>query len=69
MKVFTCNSFRGHYPVGTAAVVVADDKHSAAKLLEDSLMASGLAQKITSAMVEEVDADLRQVIILSNGDY
>jgi len=37
MKVWTCNNFKGFYPVGSAAVVVAGTKKSARKLLKEAL--------------------------------
>jgi len=46
MNVYTCTSFKGHYPVGTAAVVVATDQEHAASLLEQLLAENRLSQKI-----------------------
>lgn len=37
MKIFTCKTFTGHYPVGVAAVVAANDAETAAAVLNDHL--------------------------------
>ena len=42
MKVFTCRDFTGFYPVGTAAVVVAEDIGAATVALRNALIDNGL---------------------------
>lgn len=66
MKVFTNKSFKGHWPVPTAAVVIADSRGEAAILLEDMLRSVGLEQRVEP---QEMDEMTSGVAILSNGDY
>jgi len=48
MKLFYCNSFEGHNPVGTSAVVVARNKSEARDMLMISLAEEeGLEQVIS----------------------
>ena len=67
MKVWTCNDFKGHWPVGAAAVVVAPSREEAKRLLLAELDANGLHQK--------ADIDLQAVPlvplvrILFDGNY
>lgn len=68
-KIFLCNNFEGHYPVGTAAVVVAYDAAQASFMLEQELDKMGLKQKIRSNQFKVVDADSYGVYILSYGNY
>ena len=75
MKVWTNNSFFGFYPVGSAAVVVADTREQAAELLEKRLAEIGLAfqgaeEKNSKAEdFVEVITDTENVVILCDGDY
>lgn len=69
MKVYTCTKFKGHWPVGTSAVVVAPSKFMAAMVLETELAKRGLRQNISSDMLEEVDMVESKAVILSDGDY
>jgi hypothetical protein len=69
MKVFTCTNFRGRWPVGAAAVVVAPDQFLALTMLERELALSGLAQRIDLCDLIEVDLSTKRAIILLDGDY
>ena len=76
MKAFTCNRFTGHYPVGSAAVVIADNPRDAANLLNGRLVCNELpgdAQEEDMIELCEVKiSDPRQiglVRILCDGDY
>lgn len=69
MKVFTCATFRGHHPVGTAAVVVADNAEDASMLLMGWLATIGLQQIIKPDQMTEMDATKLGVRILCDGDY
>lgn len=42
MNFYTCTNFKGHYPVGTAAVVAAPDRGAAAAKLNSDLQLRGL---------------------------
>lgn len=70
MKVYTCNNFRGHHPVGTAAVVVAPNRVRAEVLLELELERIGLPQPRHFQLdLIELPSDYEGVSILNNGDY
>lgn len=66
MKVYYNDSFHGHYPVGTAAVVKAETKEDAARILEVALGAAGLGQTVPPSDMIEVTTP---VVIINNGDY
>lgn len=67
MKVFHCN-FEGHYPVGAAAVVVAENNIHAAQLLNVELEKERLKPVIAQDMIE-LDTDGPRAVVLCNGDY
>ncbi len=65
MGVWTCNDFTGHWPVGTAAVVVAKNRDEAERLLAAELTARGLG----GAFNLEPLPSGPYVRILADGDY
>lgn len=69
MRIFTCNSFRGHWPVPTAAVVIAEDVNEAAELLEAELAKQGLKQDISTGEIVEISIAGKAVHVLSDGEY
>ena len=69
MKVFYNNSFIGHYPVGTSALVVAGNATEAAFYLEDSLLDHGLEQLIKPDDMLELSLERGTVLIVQDGDY
>ena len=71
MKVWTCNNFRGHWPVGTAAVVAADSIERACDVLSEMLAEEGLPQEIKPEQLQEcpVPEVGFGVRILNDGDY
>lgn len=69
MNVYTNNSFTGHWPVGTAAVVVAPNNVVAAELLEEELKNRGLPQKIDPKKMERMSTYRPLVVILNDGNY
>ena len=69
MKVYTHNSFTGHWPVGTAAVVVAEDRDMAVTLLEGKLKDIGLPQKINRDDLMVISIAHPVAVILRDGDY
>ena len=74
MKVWTNNSFYGFYPVGSAAVVVADTREQAAELLGKKLteMGLGVAGNEPNSKAEdfvELITDTENVVILCDGEY
>ena len=64
--IFTCNSFTGHYPVGSAAVVTAETAGEAAEKLNAVLREQGLPGDATANGMKEFDEG---VVILCDGDY
>ena len=70
MKVFYATGFKGHWPVGTSAVIVARNKDEAYVLLTNTLIGKGLPQsKDQDFQLEELSTDSTHVIILQDGDY
>lgn len=68
LKVYTAD-FVGHYPVGTAAVVVAPDVPTAKTMLNDELTKRGLPQDEDDIDVKLVPTTDRYVGILLDGNY
>ena len=70
-QVFTFTGFGGHYPVGTAAVVVAKSKSEAIMLMDEQLSESGLPalDEQEGVKISLVDLDVYQAIILLDGNY
>ena len=69
MKVYMNNTFSGHYPVGSAAVVVAENKQSAAAMLSEILTRNGLSQEVTPSSMMEVDLNKPNTYLLADGEY
>lgn len=70
MKTFTCNSFKGHWPVGTAAVVCAENWDEAAQKLSAALIGMGLDGKITAQDMIQFPLNERESVrILCDGNY
>ncbi len=69
MKVWTNNKFHGRYPVGTAAVVVADTAGQAAELLAAELKQTGLLVTVTEDQFEQLPTDRNSVRVLCDGNY
>ncbi|CUR70308.1 hypothetical protein [Achromobacter xylosoxidans] len=69
MPVYINTDFRGHWPVGTAAVVVADTPDRAAKLLEKALDERGLVQVIPPVHMVPISHTCESVAILCDGNY
>lgn len=66
MTTFYNDTFEGFYPVGTAAIVMADNQEEAAKLLEEALVIEGLPQHIDPDSMKIVED---RVTIVCNGNY
>lgn len=69
MPIYLQTDFRGHWPVGTAAVVVADTPERAAQLLEAALDLRGLVQVIPPESLLPVNDEREFVEILCDGNY
>ena len=68
LKVFTCNNFKGHYPVGSAAVIIAYNETEAMVLLNRELSGLGFKQDET-LIVKELNLSSPKVVILCDGNY
>ncbi len=69
MKVYTCTTFEGHYPVGSAAVIVAESEEQARELLDAELKRHGLKHSTPDDALELLDTSRSQAIVLNDGDY
>lgn len=69
MRVFHITGFTGRWPVGTSAVVVAENLDQAKFILEAKLVSLGLKQTINRADICELDTTCPHAVILQDGDY
>lgn len=69
MKVYTNTTFEGHYPVGSAAVVVARNKSEAADWLNTDLVERGLNGNVKPEDMHELPTDRKCSVVLCDGDY
>lgn len=71
MKVWTTTTFGGHYPVGTAAIIVAPSEEAARILMDKAIIDAGLSkfQGKVPYSLEEIDTTIESAVILLNGDY
>lgn len=69
MNIYTNKTFKGHYPVGTAAVVVATSSRAAAAALERELVNHGLPQTINPESMIELKPTKNSVRVLNDGNY
>lgn len=69
MPIYTNTTFKGHYPVGTSAVIVARDRKEAVRLLERRLEKMLLKQTVSPDDLKLVSASRSQVIVLQDGEY
>lgn len=67
MNLYTCTDHDGHWPVGVASIVIAENKEEAKELLKSELSKQGLDTH--NFTLNKVDLDKKQAIILFNGDY
>jgi len=69
MNVYFNNCFTGHYPVGTAAVVVAENPEEAAEALNRSLVDMGLEETAVPGEMVLLSTTFESVTILNDGNY
>lgn len=69
IRVYTNTEFKGHYSVGTAAIVVAESPEQAAKFLEDELEKHGLYEKVKAEDMKLVPLKVGFVNVLCDGNY
>ena len=70
MAIFTCTNFKGHWPVGTSAVVRANSKEEAAHKMNCALAEANLPQDepvLPENMIKFKKS--QDVDILQDGDY
>lgn len=65
MKVFTTNDFKGHWPVGSAAVITAESEEQARRLLWEQISYFS-DEKFT---LEELPLDVAVAYVLTDGNY
>ena len=68
MRVFYTNDFRGHYPVGTSAVIVARDFDEAYVLMTSQIIAMGLGKDNSDFSIKELPTDSTRVVVLQDGE-
>lgn len=64
MKVYYSDDFSGFYSVGTSAIVRAENKEEATRLLSEALQQQGL---VFDGTLTEFKG--KGVVVLQNGDY
>jgi len=70
MKVYYCNNFKGHWPVGVCALIIAPDPETGMEMLNMKLNSLGLRQgQFNSLILTEVDVKHPDVLVINNGDY
>lgn len=72
LKVYTCNNFRGHWPVGTAAVIVAEHFVQARSRLYNQLKMLGFEpthKESEEWRFVEIDVETVAAHILNDGNY
>lgn len=69
MKVWITTEFKGFYPVGTSAVVVAESAESAATILNKELIDVGLPKSAEPRHFKRLPTNKPVAIILNDGDY
>lgn len=70
--IFTCTNFVGHWPVGTAAVIVAYDARHAKQLLLDECVRIGIPQSKEQAAgieIKKINSTEHAAHILRDGNY
>lgn len=70
MKIYVCTDHDGHWPVGVASVIVAEDEAQAQALLDAALIEHGLrtSEKYPYTF-QELDVSAPHAQVLLDGDY
>ncbi|AQG98332.1 hypothetical protein A9R05_05470 [Burkholderia sp. KK1] len=69
MRIYKCTNFTGFYPVGVAAVIVAECASAAEHLLNVALQAVGLPGDAQISEDDAINSDVPGIVMLRNGDY
>jgi CubicO group peptidase (beta-lactamase class C family) len=67
MRVWFSNDHKGHWPVGGASIVVAEEHGMAFVMLIEALRRQGIHD--TAFTLTEVDQTRRHVLVLCDGEY
>lgn len=67
MNIYTCTDHKGHYPVGVASVIIAENERQARQLLHAELLVRGLES--IDFTLHELEGDKCAAYILRDGDY
>lgn len=69
-RVFACTDHDGHWPVGTASVVIAGDEKGARQLLDAKLVAGGLKPFADEPYtLTEISLNEPKAYVLCDGNY
>lgn len=68
-KIFYTIDFKGHYPVGTSGIVVAQDEATARKIFDEALKQAGLFDNKETYTLNQLNNDQPGAIILQDGNY
>lgn len=69
LNVYSCTGFRGRWPVGTSAVILAHDEHEACQRMEAALADVGMRQEINPATIIRIHGATAGVVVLNDGEY
>jgi hypothetical protein len=69
MQVWTNTEFDGYYPVGVAAVVVANTPQQAAELLNAELVKRGLTANAVPEQFTKLPTNSPHAVVLNDGNY
>ncbi|KKK41587.1 hypothetical protein LCGC14_2621110 [marine sediment metagenome] len=76
MKIYYTSDFKGQYPVGTSAVIIAHNKTHATKLLKEALENDPIGKleiiygdKHGKPMFIEIDLNKPDAFIINDGNY
>lgn len=69
MNIYTCTKFTGHYPVGVAAVIAANNPEDALSALNNALVGAGLTGDAKLEDIRPFDHQTTYVSILNDGNY
>lgn len=69
MNVWANTEFTGHYPVGTASIVVAETQDQAAALLNAALVERGLKETARPEQFSRIATNTPVAVVLNDGDY
>lgn len=69
MKIFWTDDFSGHYPVGTAAIVIEKNELAARIRLDNEIKSIGLDGLRPNAVLHKIPQTNPVAIIIRDGNY